>query len=69
MLVGAALTAADVALFDLVEVHLRLWPDALGSSSFPKLHAHRAAVAAQPGIAAYQQSGRRWGRLNGNALG
>ena len=68
VLVGAALTVADVALYDILDVHLRLWPDALAAAEFPRVHAHRAAVAAEPAIAAYL-SGQRWGRLNGNALG
>jgi glutathione S-transferase len=74
VLVGDKLSVADVALFDIFDVHLRLWADALGADAFPSLHAHRAGVAAQPGIAAYLgadegASRRRWSRLNGNALG
>jgi len=68
-LVGGSLTVADVALFDLFDFHLRLWPEALAPAAFPRLHAHRAAVASQPLIAAYLESGRRWSRVNGNALG
>ena len=64
-----AITVADIALYDIFEVHLRLWADVLSAADFPMLHAHRASVAAQPGIAAYLQSGKRWSRLNGNALG
>lgn len=68
-LVGAALTCADVALADLFDVHLRLWPAELGPSSVPQLHKHLGMVHAQPAIAAYLQSGKRWSRVNGNALG
>ena len=69
VLVGERLTAADVALADLTDVHLKLWSGVLSEADFPKLMDHNTRVFQQPGIAAYIASGRRWGRLNGNALG
>lgn len=69
VLVGDGLTVADVALYDLFDVHLRLWPNALAAhKGFARLHQHRAHIEAQPPIAAYL-AGPRWSRINGNALG
>ena len=68
-LVGSSYTVADVALFDIFEVHLRLWAQALDAAAFPRVHAHRMAFSALPPVEQYLSSGRRWARLNGNALG
>lgn len=69
LLAGEAITVADIALFDIFDMHLRVWAGALTEAAFPFLHAHRARVSAQPGVAAYLASGKRWSIINGNNLG
>ncbi|KXZ51896.1 hypothetical protein GPECTOR_11g33 [Gonium pectorale] len=57
-LVGEAPSLADFAVFDLVDLHLGLFPDLVGGR-FPALAAHHAKVAALPGVAEYLASDSR----------
>ena len=69
--VGSKLTVADLAVFDLFDLHLRLWGQSslAAKNGFEKLHAHRVLISNIPTIAAYLSSDRRWSRINGNMLG
>lgn len=66
--VGNALTMADIAVFNLVDLHLRLWPEEL-PATWPVLLAHHKKIASIPGIATYLSSTRRHEQVNGNKLG
>lgn len=66
--VGGTLTVADVMLFDIIDMHLRIFPEDF-PAAFPTMAALHAAVAAVPGVAAYLASGRRAEQQNGVALG
>ena len=67
--VGGALTIADVALFDIVDLHARIYGEDKVKAAYPRLAAVYAAVAALPGVAAYLASPRRLEAVNANGLG
>jgi glutathione S-transferase len=66
--VGAKLTIADIMLFDIVGMHIRIFDDQF-TAAYPSLTALHTSVAGVPGIASYLASGRRSERQNGVALG
>ena len=63
-----ARSMADLAIFDIVDLHLRILKAEV-EAAYPALAAHHARVAALPGIAAYLASPRRSAKVNGNNLG
>ena len=65
---GSKLTIADILVFDIVDMHLRIYGDEF-KSAWPALAAHHDAVAALPNVAAYLASEKRHGQQNGNSLG
>jgi glutathione S-transferase P len=66
--VGSSLTVADIAIFDMVDMMLRIF-GAKFEQIHPELTALHSKVAALPGIAAYLASGRRPEQQNGVPLG
>ncbi|KAI8462660.1 MAG: glutathione S-transferase [Monoraphidium minutum] len=68
--VGGKVTAADVAVFDIVDLHLRpaLFPDEM-KAEYPELAAHHARVAGLKGIKEYLASPDRVEQPNNNKLG
>lgn len=67
-MVGTGLTVADIMVFDIVDMHVRIWGTQF-TDQFPQLNELHAKVAAVPGVAAYLSSGRRIEKQNGNGLG
>lgn len=67
-MVGDALSIADIAVFDIVDLHLRIL-DADMRAAYPALVAHHDRVAAVPGVAKYLASPLRLAKVNGNDLG
>lgn len=67
-MVGDSLSIADIAVFDIVDLHLRIF-DAEMRAAYPGLTAHHARVTAIPGVAAYLASPLRLPKVNGNDLG
>jgi hypothetical protein len=61
------MTIADVMLFDIFDLHIRIF-EAM-KETHPTLAAHHEKVAAVPGIAAYLASPLRLPAVNGNGLG
>ncbi len=68
-MVGDAVSVADIAVFDLVDLHLRILGEELRGWYGSTLVAHHARVAALPGVAAYLASPLRIEKVNGNGLG
>ena len=66
-MVGGSVTIADVAVWDIVDLHMRII-DTFGEV-YPDLMAHRELVAELPGVAAYLASPARLEKINGNGLG
>mmetsp|Transcript_79478 Transcript_79478/g.233611 ORF Transcript_79478/g.233611 Transcript_79478/m.233611 type:complete len:257 (-) Transcript_79478:20-790(-) len=69
--VANKLTIADLAVYDLFDLHLRIWGSSTlaPGNSFERLHVHRTLVEKVPAVASYLSSNRRWSRINGNMLG
>ena len=67
-MVGTSLSIADIAVFDVVDLHLRIL-DAEVRAAYPGLVTHHARVAAVPGVAKYLASPLRMAKVNGNDLG
>ena len=65
--VGGSPTIADLQLFDLLDLHARVFPGALGS--YPRLAGLHARVAGLGGIKEYLAGPRRPAKINGNSLG
>ena len=65
---GAQLSIADIAVADVVDMHIRIYDEQF-KEAFPALTAHHAAVFAAPGIAAYVASDKRPTQQNGKPLG
>jgi glutathione S-transferase len=65
---GSNSSVADIMLFDIVDMHLRIYGDEF-KGAWPALAAHHDAVAALPSVAAYLASDRRHPQQNGNPLG
>lgn len=66
--IGTALSAADLCLWDIIDLHLRIFGDEL-RASYPLLVSHHTRVAALPGIKEYLASPARVEKVNGNGLG
>jgi len=66
--VGSKLSIADFMLFDIMDMHVRIFEDKV-TSEYPDLGKHHAKVAALPRVAAYLSSDRRPQKQNGNGLG
>jgi len=66
-LVGKDFTIADASWFEVLDVHLKIFPSLL--DKFPLLKGYYARVASRPNIAAYVSSGRRLKKVNNNGLG
>eukprot|EP00198_Chlamydomonas_reinhardtii_P011758 XP_001701095.1 glutathione S-transferase [Chlamydomonas reinhardtii] len=66
--VGAGLTMADLCVFDIVDLHNRIFPDKM-KEVYPELLAFHDHVAALPGIKEYLASPKRVAAVNGNNLG
>ncbi len=65
---GEKFSVADIMIFDIVDMHLRIYGDDF-KSAWPALVACHESVAALPGVAAYLKSDRRHAQQNGNPLG
>lgn len=65
---GSKLSVADIMLFDIVDMHVRIYGDDF-KSVWPALAAHHDAVAGFSTIASYLASDRRHSQQNGNPLG
>jgi len=61
---GSTLSVADILLFDIVDMHLRIYGDEF-KNAWPALAAHHDAVAGVSTIAAYLSSDRRHPQQNG----
>ncbi|GAB4823389.1 hypothetical protein N2152v2_010435 [Parachlorella kessleri] len=68
-MVGNQLSIADIAVLDLVDLHLRLDFAGQFKQLHPELTAHHSRIAAVPGIKAYLESPLRVAKVNGNNLG
>lgn len=68
-MVGSGVTIADVAVFDIVDLHMRILGEEMKKWYGETLVAHHARVAALPGVAAYLASPLRLEKVNGNGLG
>jgi len=66
-LVGKDFTIADASWFEVLDIHLKVFPKLL--DKFPLLKGLHARVASRPNIAAYIASGRRPAKVNNNGLG
>ncbi|KAF8072903.1 Gstp1 [Scenedesmus sp. PABB004] len=66
--VGAGLTAADLCVWEIVDLHLRVFKAEM-EATYPLLCGHHARVAALPAVAAYLGSDRRLAKVNNNNLG
>jgi len=65
--VASSLNMADLMVFDMLELCLRL--DAKVLDALPLLKQHHAQIAARPNIAAYLASGRRPTKMNNSGRG
>lgn len=66
--VGSTLTVADVLLFDVCDLHIRIFGDRF-KEAYPLLAGHYQRVGAVPGIKAYLEGPLRMEKVNGNGLG
>ncbi|KXZ45601.1 hypothetical protein GPECTOR_53g94 [Gonium pectorale] len=66
--VGSGLTVADLAVFDIVDLHARIFGDEL-KAAYPDLLAHHAYIAGLPHIKEYLASPKRLPVINGNKMG
>jgi len=64
---SAGLSIADATWFDVIDNHLRLYSDLLGS--FPLIKAWYEHFSALPNVKAYLGSDRRHKQVNANGLG
>jgi len=60
-------TIADVALWEILDINLRIDQDLF--KEYPTLAAYHKRVAERPNLAAYLASGRRPAQINGNGKG
>lgn len=67
--VGSSLTAADLAVYDIVDLCTRIWPSETIAALHPELIAHLAFVESQPLIKEYLASPLRLVACNNNGLG
>ena len=65
---GSSLSIADIVVFDVTDMHMRIWGDEF-KVAYPGLAKLHESVAAVPGVAAYLASDRRFPKQNGNSLG
>lgn len=66
--VGSDLTIADLALFDIVDLHLRIMEEEI-TAKYPALVEHKNCIASIPAIKAYLEGPMRLEKVNGNGLG
>eukprot|EP00878_Enallax_costatus_P036342 GHUV01040802.1.p1 GENE.GHUV01040802.1~~GHUV01040802.1.p1 ORF type:complete len:138 (+),score=47.84 GHUV01040802.1:177-590(+) len=66
--VGGGLTAADVCVWEIVDLHLRIFKEQM-ESHHPLLVAHHKRIAELPGIREYLASPARLEKVNNNNLG
>ncbi|EFJ41636.1 hypothetical protein VOLCADRAFT_107623 [Volvox carteri f. nagariensis] len=66
--VGSDLTIADLAVYDIVDLHYRIFEQVM-KATYPDLLAFHAHVSGLPGIREYLASPRRLAAVNGNNLG
>lgn len=66
--VGSEVTIADCALFDLVDLHNRIFPTEM-KDSYPELLAFMEKMESFEGIKKYRSSDRLLQKINGNSLG
>ncbi|KXZ45600.1 hypothetical protein GPECTOR_53g93 [Gonium pectorale] len=67
-LVGSDVTMADLQVFDIVDLHARIFGDEL-KAAYPDLIAFHEHIAGLPGIKEYLASPKRVAAVNGNNLG
>jgi len=65
--VGENFSIGDAAVFDILDLQLRIWNDIL--DKYPLLKDFYQRVASRPNIAAYLKSDKRPARANNNGLG
>jgi hypothetical protein len=61
-------TIADICVFEIVDLHLRLFPDEV-KAIYPELVSHHSKIAAIPSISAYLSGPQRLAKVNANNLG
>ncbi|GLC39874.1 hypothetical protein PLESTB_001311600 [Pleodorina starrii] len=66
--VGSGLTLADLAVYDIVDLHVRIFGDQM-QAAYPDLLSFHSAISELPGIKDYLASPRRLAAVNGNNLG
>lgn len=66
--VGSAVSIADATLYNMTDLHLRVWADKF-AAEYPDLAAHHAQFAAIPGVKAYLDSPLCHAVANKNNLG
>ena len=65
--VGNKFNCADLMVFDMLELIIRL--DAHALDKFPLLKKHHAQIAARPNISKYLESGKRPAKINNSGKG
>ncbi|KAF6266727.1 glutathione S-transferase [Scenedesmus sp. NREL 46B-D3] len=66
--IGSGLTAADLCVWEIVDLHLRIFKQEM-EAGYPLLVAHHGRVAGLPGIKEYLASPARLDKVNNNNLG
>eukprot|EP00775_Hariotina_reticulata_P013740 gene13740-13861_t len=66
--VGSNLTAADLCVWEIVDLHLRIFKEEM-EPAYPLLVAHHKRIAELPGIKEYLASPARLDKVNNNMLG
>lgn len=66
--VGAGLTAADLCVWQIVDLHMRLFKEQM-EATYPLLAGHYKRIADLPGVKEYLASPQRLEKVNGNGLG
>lgn len=64
----SGVSSADVCLFDIVDLHNRIFPEEM-KATYPELLAHHTRFSEIPGVKAYLSSTQRMDKINGNSLG
>jgi len=65
--VNAEFTVADASMYELLDIHNRLFPGLM--EEFPQLKAFHQRVEQRPNVRRYLESNMRPERINGNGLG
>jgi len=67
-MVGSGLSAADLCVFDIVDLHVRIFPEQM-AKDYPELVGLHARISELPGVKEYLAGPQRMQKINGNDLG